>query len=111
MTTFLKFQNLQLESNTRRGQFTHWTLFFDEVSGHEAITFSVDFVVETNDDFTGFSPVALDEESERAIRMFFKNTENAHRILHGFFLKSGITQLERTHWFDWSVRKTEKIKF
>lgn len=111
MTTFLKFQNLQLEASTRRGQFTHWVLFFDEVSGHEAVRFSADFVVEANENLTTIDPVALDEESARAIKMFFKNTENAHRILHGFFLKQGITQLERTSWSNWKVRKTEAIKF
>ena len=110
MTT-LKFQNLQLEANTRRGQFTHWTLFFDEVSGHEAVRFSADFVTEMDEDMVDIIPVALDPNSANSIRMFFKNTENAHRILHGFFVKSGITALERTKWWKWSVRETNKIHF
>lgn len=109
MTT-LEFKNLQLEANQRRGLFTHWTLFFDEVSGHEAVRFSVDFVTEMDDDMVEIIPVALDKESERAIRMFFKNTENAHNVLTGFFLKTGITALERTKWWKWSVRERNAIK-
>jgi hypothetical protein len=109
MTTFLEFKNLELDTHTVRGEFRNWVLCFDEVSGHEAIRFSVDFVVEGNDDLTSLRPVALDKESERAIRMFLANTEFAKQVLGGFFLRQKVNGLKSVDWSDWAVRKIEKI--
>ena len=103
----LKFKNLQLENLTVRGEFRNWVLFFDEVSGKEAVTFSVDFVEEFNWDTKKFEPVALDANSAAAIKMFFKNTENAAKILAGFFVKQGLKF--EADWSAWKVRQTAEL--
>lgn len=109
MTTFLEFKNLQLETYTRKGEFRNWMLMFDEVSGHEAVRFTVDFLEEYNWDTNKYEPVALDEESARAIKMFFKNTDNAASVLKGFFIKNGSVTLADTDWSAWKVRQTVEL--
>ena len=107
MTTFLNFKNLELDTHTVRGEFRNWVLSFEELSGKEWVTFTVNFVVEGNDDLTSLRPVALDSNSEAAIKMFFMNTGFATQVLAGFFIKQGVCG--NVDWADWAVRKTEKI--
>lgn len=109
MTTFLEFKNLELEAQTLGGQFRNWVLFFDEVSGNESVRFAADFVVEYNWETEQPEPVALDEHSARAIKMFFKNTENAAKVLHGFFVNQGLAKLDKADWSAWKVRQTVEL--
>ena len=107
----LKFKNLQLDQLTSRGQFKNWVLFFDEVSGDEPVTFQVDFVTEFNWETGKSEPIALDPNSANAIRMFFKNTENAANILRGFNLTQGKAGLLSVDWSKWHVRETNRVHF
>lgn len=109
MTTFLEFKNLDLDTLQRRGNFQNWVLFFDEVTGDEPVRFSVDFITEFNFDTQMLEPIALDEESGRAIRMFFKNTENAANVLNGFFIRESLAGLINVDWTAWKVRQTVEL--